>query len=101
MKSPSIPPFPTRTERFSTGLGAVLIALNAFTLAGWWLELDELLQPLGVYAPIKINAALSFGALGVTLLATAWSDRRFAAIAVVPLVLGLAAVAEHLFGYDL
>jgi PAS domain S-box-containing protein len=101
MKSPSIPPFPTRTERFSTGLGAVLVALSVFTLGGWWLGLDELLQPFGVYAPLKINAALSFGLLGATLLATAKNDRRFAVIAALPLGLGLAAVIEHLLGHDL
>ena len=101
MKSPTIPPTPTRMERFSTGLAAGLLALSGLTLAGWWLDLDEFLQPFGVYTPLKINAALSFAALGLTLWVTATGHRRFAIAGVVPLALGLAAIVEQLLGYDL
>jgi PAS domain S-box-containing protein len=88
-------------ERFSPGLAAGLLGLSILTVAGWWLDLDELLQPFGVYAPLKINAALSFAVLGLTLLLTARAQRKFAILAGVPLALGLAAIVEHFLGYDL
>src|SRR3954447_21856917 len=98
-----IPTLPKRSwlERTSLGLAAALVAVSMLTLMGWWLRIDELLQPISAFGSLKINGALGFLALGLVLLALELGWRRWTPLACLPLVIGLVTLIEDLSGYDL
>jgi PAS domain S-box-containing protein len=110
MKSLSLSPMRTRMERFSMALAGGTVGLAALTLAGWWLGLDEVLQPFGTYAPLEINAALSLCALGVALLANPLRRPRLGLVSLCAVALAGITLAElglqrdlqfdQLFGVD-
>jgi len=66
----TLPTLPRRSwlERSSLLLAIGLVLLGASGLAGWWLHLDALVQPLPGFAPITANASLCIFLLGVALL---------------------------------
>ncbi|MGH7959918.1 MAG: ATP-binding protein, partial [Opitutaceae bacterium] len=88
-------------ERFSLGLAAAVIGLGSLTLAGWWLGIDELLQPLGGIAPLQIYAAISFSVIGIALIAIETGRRRIASVAAIAVLLGVLALAGHGLQRDL
>ena len=96
-------PLPTLPQRSwldltSRILAVVLIVVGGLTLAGWWLRIDELLQPFlsSRHAPMRANAALAITFLGAALLAAEFNVRRLALIAFVPAVIGAITMAEHI-----
>src|SRR5687767_13401329 len=100
---PSMPTLQPRTrmERFSLLLAAAVVGLGSLTLAGWWLPLDDLLQPLGAFVPLEINAAIAFCILGLALIALQVRQPQLAWTALVPVVLGGLTLAEHGWKHDL
>ena len=67
----TLPTLPRRSwlERTSLLLAGSLVLLGAGGLAGWWLQLDSLIQPLPGFASIAPNGALVALLLGCALLA--------------------------------
>ena len=55
-------------ERLSLLLAGALVLLGAFSLAGWWLHFDALVQPWVRFAPITANESLCVLLLGGALL---------------------------------
>src|SRR5215212_7031553 len=98
-----MPTVPKRSwlERTSLGLAAALVAVSMLTLMAWWLRIDELLQPITAFGPLKINGALGFLVLGLVLLALELGWRKWIPLACLPLAIGLATLVEDLSGYDL
>jgi PAS domain S-box-containing protein len=82
-------------------LAVALILVGALTLAGWWLHLDALVQPLPGIAAIKVNAALCWLFLGLALLTVELGLPQFAWIAVLPASIGLLTLIEHIASIDL
>src|SRR5687767_14727122 len=101
MKLPPTPPSRSQLERFSLVLGAAVIGIGILTLTGWWLPVDELLLPLAGFAPLEINAALAFVAIGASLIAIEAGRPRLALVAVIAVVLGLLTLVEHVWPRDL
>ena len=83
------------------GLAGAVIGLGLLTLAGWQLGIDEVLQPFGTFAPLKLNEALALCALGTALLANAARRRGVPLVAIIPTLLGFLTLAEHLSQRDL
>lgn len=97
----SLTTLPRRTwlERASLSLAGVLVCVGLATLLGWWLHVDELLQPFPrspPLAPMKANSALGFVVLGGVLLCVEFGRRRFAAFAFGPVLVGLITLFEDL-----
>ena len=95
----SLPTLPRRSwlERGSLTLALALTVTGVGTLAGWWLHLDELLQPVADRAVLKVNGALGFAVLGFVLMAIEFGRRRLAALALVPAAIGVLTLVEILF----
>jgi PAS domain S-box-containing protein len=88
-------------ESFYLWLVSAVALISAATLGGWWLQIDELLQPLGVFAPLNLNAAIGFGVLSAALFAVEFGHRRLAAISTIATVIGGSTLIEHFSGRDL
>ncbi|MFI5358163.1 MAG: CHASE domain-containing protein, partial [Opitutales bacterium] len=89
-------------ERTSLLLASFLVLLGAGALAGWWLHLDVLIQPLPGFAPISANASLCFFLLGCALLGQELeSPRTVVGCAVPPAVLAALTLAEYILRADL
>src|SRR5687768_15424515 len=84
-------------ERLSLGLAIALIVLGAGTLAGWWLQMPELIQPFRGQAPLKINGAIGFAVLGIVLLALELGKRRVAWLGAGVALLALLTLAQDAF----
>lgn len=82
-------------------LATALAAIGALTAAGWWLQIDEFVQPFAGQAPLKINAALGFLVLGGVLLALELGRRQLALLALIPAVVGALTLAEDIFKKNL
>ena len=82
-------------KRVHIGLATLLIALGAAVLAGWSLQLNELVRWSDDWPPISANAAAGFVFFGITLLAIELGHRRLVWLAVVPTALGLLAVVQN------
>ena len=87
-------------ERFAVGLAGTVVGISCLTLIGWSLEIDELLRPIGPYAPLTVNAAIAVGAIAIALLAGEYGKPRLILIATVALILGLFPLAERLLHRD-
>ena len=92
---------PTGLEQLSLGLAGAMTGVSFTTLLGWWLHIDNFLQPFGVLTAMPLNAALGFASLGLALLALEAGRRAGAAFASLALVLGGLTLFEHLTGRDL
>ncbi len=96
---------PRRTwlERAFIALSGGLVAVGGLTLIGWWLHIDEILQPRQTtnWAAMKANASLAFLVLGCSLLAIAWERRKLAILAVVPVAIGALTLFETVTGRSL
>ncbi len=88
-------------ERASLTLAGVIAFVGAATLLGWWLHLDELIQPFLNTAPMKANTALGLTVLGGVLLSIASGHRRAAALAALPALIGTLTLCEILFHRNL
>jgi PAS domain S-box-containing protein len=99
----SLPTLPRRTwlERLSLALAGGLLVVGLVTMIGWWGRLDDLLQPFPETAPLRANSAIAFIFLGAALLAVEFAQARFAALALVPALIGLLTLFEHLSGHSL
>lgn len=91
----------TGLEQVSLGLAGAMTGVSFTTLLGWWLHLDEFLQPFGELTAMPLNAALGFASLGVALLAIEAGRRAGVATASLALVLGGLTMFQHLAGRDL
>ena len=98
----SLPTLPRRSwlERASLALASALVVFGAVSTLGWWLRVEELLQPVAGMAPIKLNGALGFLVLGLVLLALEFGQRRLAWFALAPAVLGALTLGETIFHRD-
>jgi hypothetical protein len=91
----------TGLEQLSLGLAGAMTGVSFTTLLGWWVHLDEFLNPFGVLTAMPLNAALGFASLGLALLAIEAGRRAGVATASLALVLGTLTMFEHLTGRDL
>ncbi|MEY2878605.1 MAG: hypothetical protein RLZZ15_985, partial [Verrucomicrobiota bacterium] len=87
-------------ERTLLGLAVGLVVLGTLGALGWWLGQPLLIQPFRETEPIKINAALAFLAIGLVLLAMENRAPRAAALALLPGLLGLLVLVEHVFSLN-
>ncbi|WP_414659991.1 response regulator [Horticoccus sp. 23ND18S-11] len=91
----------SRLERASLGFAGALMLVSAATLAGWWLWVDELLQPFGAFSPLEVSAALGFASLGAALWAAESRLRLASALATVGPLLGAVTLLEYLLQRNL
>ncbi len=91
----------TWTERASLALAAILIVVGLWSLTGWLFHVEFLVQPFAHQAPIKVNEALCFLAIGAALLGREFGIVNAALAAAVPALVGLLTVAEGFLGVDL
>ena len=101
MTPSSASPQRTWPELLSLGLAGALAVVSVAGLAGWWLQIDELLQPFGPHAPIPIEGALAFAALSAALFAVEGEMRRLLPVAVIAVVIGTLKVAQVFFSLNL
>src|ERR1051326_3751911 len=87
-------------ERLSLTLGGALVALGGISLLAWWLQIDELLQPISDTAPVRANGALCFLLIGAALLSVELNRPRWASIALFPALVSAATLAEQLLDRD-
>jgi PAS domain S-box-containing protein len=88
-------------KQLHIGLATTLIVLGASVLAGWSLQLNELVQWGDGWLPIPAYAALGFVLFGVALLAIELGHRRVALLATVPGILGLGFLLQNHTTVDL
>jgi PAS domain S-box-containing protein len=79
--------------------GSSLLALGAAVLAGWWLQLETVVQLLPGAVAMVPNTALGFMLAGAALWSTAPKIRRLCAAALI--VLAACSFAQDLFSLDL
>src|SRR3954462_221493 len=97
MDLPLTSPRRTWLERFSITLAIALVVVGLMTLVGWGLRYEPQLQPFAGRAPIRVNAAISFVLLGVVLVSLEFRRRRVAWLALIPVAIGAATLAETVF----
>jgi PAS domain S-box-containing protein len=99
----SLPIMPKRNwlERASLGLAAALTAIGMLTVLGWWLRVDELLQPVADFGALKINSAVGFLSLGLALLAIEWGWHKWTPVAGAALLIGVLTLVQDWSGVDL
>ncbi|MBI5770305.1 MAG: PAS domain S-box protein [Verrucomicrobia bacterium] len=87
---------PRRTwlERASLTLAGALVCIGLVTALGWWMGIDELVQPFPAKAPTKINEALCFVVIGAVLVALEYGYRRVAWVTLIAAAVGAATFAE-------
>ncbi len=94
----SLPTLPRRSwsERSSLILAAAITAVGALTLLAWWMQFDELLRPFPALPAMKVNFAAAAMLLGVVLIALEYGKRQVCQLALLPALIGLITLAEHL-----
>ena len=94
----SLPTLPRRSwlERMSLFFAGAITTIGMGTLVGWWLRVDELLQPFPSLPVTKANAAAAFLALGVALLLLEFGRRQWCQLAVLPAVISLVTLGEQI-----
>ena len=99
----SLPTLPQRTwlERVSLLCAVLLVVLGAISVLGRWADAIPLLQPFGLHAPIKINSALGFMALGALLIAVEFGLAQFAWLALLPAAVAGLSLSQDFFRIDL
>ncbi|HEX2855810.1 MAG TPA: ATP-binding protein [Opitutaceae bacterium] len=97
-----VPTLPRRTwlERVSIALTVGLVAISAFSLAGWWMRHEVWLQPFAGRAPIQANSAVCFLVLGLVMLAIQLGWTRLAWFALLPATLAALTLVENLSTND-
>ena len=81
--------------RFSVGGSGLLVLFGVFVLAGWEPRVDGFLAFRPGITPMQMETALSLILLGVALLALEWNLGRLVFVALVPLAIGLLALAQR------
>ena len=89
------------SERSSLALGAAVTAIGVWGLFGWLFHLESLVQHPEHLAPIKVNEALCFLAIGLALLGRELGFKRAAYLAFLPALVGLLTALEGLTGRDM
>jgi PAS domain S-box-containing protein len=102
---------PERESAASTALlisdvcAGALIVLALMVLAGWALDDDHLVSIVPGHVSMKVNTALGFLVAGLGLIARrtsfSWSQKAAQVGAVIMLGIGMATLAEYVFGTDL
>ncbi|HVU22762.1 MAG TPA: response regulator [Opitutus sp.] len=100
---PLPPTLPRRSwlEQLSFVLAALLIAIGAIALAGWWFHVDLLVQPIAPGAAIKANEALSIVLLGVALIVADFGWAGASWIALAPAAIAALSLIESLLRVNL
>ncbi len=89
----------TWPEQLSLGCAGALALVGTATLAGWWMRIDELIQPFGPHAPLSVETALGFLALSLAFFALeAGRQKLFLLATSVSAAFGLLAIAQISFG---
>jgi PAS domain-containing protein len=98
-----LPTLPRRSwlERASFTLSVIVTLIGAATLLGWWLRVDEVLQPFVAQPAMKPNEALGFLLLGASVLLLALAPRRFPLLALAPALIGAVTLLQRMLGRDL
>ncbi len=89
------------TERTSLSLGGLVVGIGLLSLGAWVFHVETLVQHPEHLAPIKVNEALCFVAIGLALLGRELGFKKAANVAIIPAALGLLTALEGLFGIDL
>ncbi len=99
----SLPTLPRRSwlERSSHLIAAALIVIGSVALAGWWLQDDSWVQPFSTGASIKANDALCVVLLGFAMLAVDLGWGMALWIALAPVLIAAATLAQNVFQIDL
>ena len=88
-------------ETTSLLLAGSLVVVGGAALAGWWLHVDVLIQPLPGFAPISANAALCAFLLGTALLAREFELPGVVLVCALPsAALSALTLGEYLLGVD-
>ncbi len=98
-----LPTLPRRNwlERSSLAIGVALVLVGVLGLAGWWLQLDVLIQPLDTGAAIKANDAFCLLLLGLVLVGTELGFASVAWLALLPGAIAGLSLAENILGVNL
>lgn len=84
------------------GLAVILVLLGLSTIAGWHLHNDTLIRLCVGAVPMAYNTAWGITFLGLSLLTTTFNLRSWSrGLALVPLLLGLVTIFQHLTGISL
>lgn len=83
-------------------LAGSLLFLGLLTLAGWHLGNDRLIHWRMDWVPMAYNTALGFVVIGASLLAAAFHQQQLSRfLAVIPFLLGILTLYQHLSGISL
>jgi PAS domain S-box-containing protein len=88
-------------ERASLAFAAVLVAIGAASILGWFLHVDRLVQPAEHMAPIMFNEGLCFLAVGLALLGREFGIANAAWAGLIAAVFGFLAALESFTGINL
>ena len=101
MKSSTAPSHHPAWTGVSRALAWTLMGVGGATLVGWWMWVEELLQPFGAYSPLEASAAVGFLAVGAALILRETRPKLAAGFAGVAGLVGAIALLEHLTGRSL
>jgi PAS domain S-box-containing protein len=98
-----LPTLPRRTwlERVSIALAALLVLVGGAGIAGWWLQIDWLVQPWATLTPFRPEEAICFFALGTVLLLREVGWRQAGLLAIFPGAISCLILGGSLFNLDL
>ena len=87
-------------ERVSLALAVILIGIGLVAVAGWFLHVDRLVQPIEHKAPIMFNEGLCILALGIAFMGRELRAGRAAWAGLVASVIGILTALETILGTD-